>query len=197
MKDRTLIVEVAALAAAVAIFIVAAEAGNRSPTLEPGFVPATGQINPGHAAEPWSDAAMMMQDNRGPSADQSPTPAQNGEQLTAGAVEQSDGNLVPQNPSLPKLHLNDAQRERIRQTLLTKNTEVETKSAKNFTPKIGAKLPEGVNPDGLPSELTQQIPQLADYWYSKMKDQILLVNGLTGEIVEIIPETQPQTTGQT
>jgi hypothetical protein len=120
---------------------------------------------------------------------------------TRGAVEQSGGSIVPQNPSLPKLRLNDAQREQIRQTLLTKDTEVQfrlkaTQSAKNFTPKIGATLPKGVKPDGLPSELTQQIPGLADYGYSKMKDQILLVNEMTGKIVDIIPETQPQTSGQ-
>jgi hypothetical protein len=120
---------------------------------------------------------------------------------TRGAVEQSVGSIVPQNPSLPKLHLNEAQRERIRQTLMTKDTEVEfrlktTQSAKDFTPKIGAALPKGVKPDGLPSELTQQIPELADYGYSKMKDQILLVNAMTGKIVDIIPETQPQTSGQ-
>ncbi len=105
---------------------------------------------------------------------------------------------MPQNPSLPKLHLNDAQRERIRQTLLTKHTEIEfklktTKSAKDFTPKIGAKLPKGVKPDGLPSDLIQQIPQLADYGYSKMKNQILLVNAMTDKVADIIPETQPQT----
>jgi hypothetical protein len=120
---------------------------------------------------------------------------------TRGAVEQSNGNVVPQNPSLPKLNLNDGQREQIRQTLLTKDTEVEfnlktTKSAKNFTPKIGATLPKGVKSLGLPSELTQQIPQLADYGYSKMKDQILLVNEMTNKIANIIPETQLQTTGQ-
>jgi hypothetical protein len=120
---------------------------------------------------------------------------------TQGAVQQNGGNLVPQNPSPPTLHLNDAQRERIRQTLLTKDTEVEfrlstTKSAENFVPKIGASLPTGVKPDGLPSELTQQIPELADYGYSKMKDQILLINEMTGKIVDIISETQPETTGQ-
>ena len=120
---------------------------------------------------------------------------------TRGAVEQSGGNIVRQNPSLPQLHLSDAQRERIRQTLLIKHTEVEfrlktTQSAKDFNPKIGAALPKGVKPDGLPSELTQQIPQLADYGYAKMKDQILLVNAMTGKIVDIIPETQPQTSGQ-
>ncbi len=120
---------------------------------------------------------------------------------TNGAVEQSGGNLVPQNVAPPKLHLNDAQRERIRQTLLTKHTEVEfklkaTKSAESFIPKIGAKLPKGVKANGLPSELTQKIPELADYGYSKMKDQILLVDEMTDKIADIIPETQPQTTGQ-
>jgi hypothetical protein len=120
---------------------------------------------------------------------------------TRGAVEQSGGIVVPQNPSMPALHLSAAQREQIRQTLLTKHTEVEfklktTKPAKDFTPKIGATLPPGVKPDGLPSELTQQIPELADYGYSKMKDQILLVNEMTGKIVEMIPETQPQAAGQ-
>lgn len=120
---------------------------------------------------------------------------------THGAVIQSDGSIVAQNPSLPKLDLNAVQREQVRQTLLTKHTEVEfklktTKSAKDFTPKIGVKIPKGVKPDGLPSDLVQQIPQLADYGYAKMKDQILIVNALTGKIAEIIPEAQPQTTGQ-
>jgi hypothetical protein len=97
--------------------------------------------------------------------------------------------------------LTAAQREQVRQVLLTKHTEVEfrlkaTKSAKDFAPKIGAKLPKGVKPDGLPSELTQKIPQLADYGYAKMRDQILIVNELTGEIAEMIPEAQPQTTGE-
>lgn len=118
-----------------------------------------------------------------------------------GAVEQSGGHLVPQNPTLPKLSLNGAQREQIRRTLLPKRTEVEfklkaTKSAKNFIPIVGAKLPKGIKPDGLPSELIQRIPQLADYGYTKMKEQILLVNEMTGKIVDIIPEAQPQTSGQ-
>jgi hypothetical protein len=117
-----------------------------------------------------------------------------------GAVEQSGGNLVPQNPSPAALHLNDAQRQRIRQSLLTKHTEVEfklktTKPAKDFTPTIGAKLPTGVKANGLPSELTQQIPQLADYGYAKMKGQIILVNEMTNKIAEMIPETPPQPAG--
>ena len=120
---------------------------------------------------------------------------------TSGAVELSGGFQVPQNPKLPTLTLTATQREQIRKTLLTKHTEVEfrlktTKSAQSFNPQVGAKLPTGVKPDGLPSTLTQTVPQLADYGYAKMKDQILLVNEMTGHIAAIIPEKQPQAAGQ-
>ena len=108
-------------------------------------------------------------------------PASAGNSENSAAVELSGGYAVPQKPSLPKLSLNAAQREQIGKTLLTKHTEVEfrlktTKSAANFTSTIGAKLPKGIKAGGLPSKLTEQIPQLADYGYAKMKDQILLVN---------------------
>jgi hypothetical protein len=122
---------------------------------------------------------------------------------TTGAVQLSSGYAISQKPSLPQLGLNAAQREQVRKTLLPKHTEVEfklktTKAAANFTPTIGAKLPKGVKPGGLPAELTQRIPQLSDYGYSKMKGQILLVNPMTGKIAEIIPETPSSqtTTGQ-
>jgi len=124
-----------------------------------------------------------------------------GADANRGVVELSGGNQVPQNPSPQQLALNAAQREQVRKALLTKHSEVEfrlksTKSAKDFIPQVGAKLPKGIKPDGLPPELTQQIPALADYGYAKVKDQILLVNAMSGRIVAMIPETQPQTTGQ-
>jgi hypothetical protein len=52
MKGHILSVPAAVLATATAVAVVAAQAGDRSPTLDPDFVPNTGQINPGHAAEP-------------------------------------------------------------------------------------------------------------------------------------------------
>jgi hypothetical protein len=118
-------------------------------------------------------------------------------EATNGAVELSDGTQVPQKVSPPKLALNTAQREQIRKSLLTTHTEVEfrlksTKPAKDFTPQVGAKLPKGVKPDGLPSELTEKIPGISDYGYAKIKDQIVLVDAMSGKIVAMIPETQPQ-----
>ena len=56
MKDRTIVFEAAGLLAAVAISITAAQAGEKAWTIDPGFIPDTGQINPGSAPKPWSDA---------------------------------------------------------------------------------------------------------------------------------------------
>ncbi len=118
-----------------------------------------------------------------------------------GAIELSGGYIVPQNPALPKLDLNAAQQQKVRDVLGIKNSQIEftlktTKGAKDFTPAVDAKLPAAIKPSGIPSELTQPIPQLADYGYAKMKGQILIVNELTGKIAAIVAELPPQTTGQ-
>jgi len=118
------------------------------------------------------------------------------QQNMQGAVELSNGTKVSQNPSLPKLNLTNAQHEQIRTTLLTKHTEVEfrqkaTKAAKDFTPSVGAKLPKGINGHSLPPQVLSQIPELRDYKYVKMKDQVLIVNGMTKKIVDMFQETQP------
>jgi hypothetical protein len=117
---------------------------------------------------------------------------------TQGAVELSNGTKVPQNPSLPKLNLTNEQREQIRKGVLGRNTEVEfrlksTKAAKNFTPQVGAKLPKGVKGHSLPPAVLAKLPQLRDYKYVTMKDQVLIVNAMTKTIVDLFPETHPVT----
>ena len=115
-----------------------------------------------------------------------------------GAVELSNGTKVPQNPTLPKLNLTNAQREQIRKGVLVEHTEVEfhlkaTKAVKDFTPAVGAKLPKGVTGHSLPSAVLSEVPQLRDYKYVKMKDQVLIVNAMTKTIVDLFSETQPIT----
>ncbi|MEH2513549.1 hypothetical protein V1291_004903 [Nitrobacteraceae bacterium AZCC 1564] len=113
-----------------------------------------------------------------------------------GAVELSNGTKVPQNPSLPKLDFTNMQREQIRKAVLTEHNEVQfrlaaTKPAKDFAPEVGAKLPKGVKAQSLPTPVLSQMPELRDYMYVKMKDQVLIVNGMTNKIVDMFPETQP------
>ena len=119
-----------------------------------------------------------------------------GQSSIQGAVELSNGTKVAQNPSLPKLNLTNMQREQIRETVLTEHNEVEfrlkaTKPAKDFTPAVGATLPKGVKAQSLPTPVLSQIPELRDYMYVKMKDRVLIVNGMTNKIVDMFPETQP------
>jgi hypothetical protein len=104
MKSPVFIVPAAVLLTATAVAILAAQAANRSPTLDPGFVPSTGQINTGHAADPWSDAppqqqplsqeearaALMMPDDGAPSAGQGSVGQTPGEQLTTSSTSISD-----------------------------------------------------------------------------------------------------------
>jgi hypothetical protein len=121
------------------------------------------------------------------------SPAQSNAQ---GAVELSNGIEVPQNQSLPKLNLTNARRESIRKAVLTEHNEVEfrlkaTKPAKDFTPAVGATIPKGVKAQSLPTAVLSQMPELRDYMYVKMKDQVLIVNGMTNKIVDIFPQTQP------
>jgi hypothetical protein len=113
-----------------------------------------------------------------------------------GAVELSDGTKVPQNPSLPKLNLTNIQREQIRKAVLTEHNEVEfqlaaTKAAKDFAPSVGAKIPKGVKAQSLPTPVLSQMPELRDYMYVKMKDQVLIVNGMTNTIIDVFSQTEP------
>lgn len=113
-----------------------------------------------------------------------------------GAVELSNGTNVAQNPSLPKLNLTNMQREQIRKAVLTEPNEVEfrlksTKPAKDFTPAVGAPIPKGVKAQSLPTPVLSQMPELRNYMYVKMKDQMLIVNGMTNKIVDMFAETQP------
>ena len=103
---------------------------------------------------------------------------------------------VPVSAPLPALNLTDAQREQIRKVVVTKNTDIQfrlkpTKSAKDFTPEIGATLPKGVKGQALPAEATAQLPKLRSYLYVTMQDQVLIVNGMSNKIVDMFSETQP------
>jgi hypothetical protein len=112
-----------------------------------------------------------------------------------GAVELSNGTRVPQNPSLPKLNLTNMHRK----VVLTERNQVEfrlkaakaAKAAKSFTPADGAKIPKGLKAQSLPTPVLSQMPELRDYTYVKMKNQVLIVNGMSNKIVDMFSETQP------
>jgi hypothetical protein len=110
-----------------------------------------------------------------------------------GSVVQSVPPAISQNPSVPRLHLSDAQRNQIQQVLRGKNTEVTfgtkaTKSTQSFNPTVGAKIPASLKLHSLPPPLIYQMPELKRYTYLKFKHQVLIINPMTRAIVDMFPE---------
>jgi hypothetical protein len=103
-------------------------------------------------------------------------------------------NPVPDHPSVPPpLQLTDPQRAQIRAALDQEHSDVnfedkETKAAASAKPAVGAKLPKGVTAHPLPQVLISQVPVLREYKYVKFRDQILIVNPVTMDIVEMFPQ---------
>jgi len=112
----------------------------------------------------------------------------------SGDVIQSVPPPVSQKPQLPPVNLTDDQRAKIRQVLSTRNTEVTfqlktTKPAQSFEPMVGAKVPMGLKAHSLPPPLIYEIPALKHYTYLKLKGQVLIVDPMTGKIVDMFSET--------
>jgi hypothetical protein len=108
-------------------------------------------------------------------------------------VIQSKGPGVPVSGTVAQLHLSDAQRARIAEVLATKDTEVDLKlkahkDSKSFEAKVDAKLPKDLKAEAFPQPLITEIPATRGYAYLKFKGEILIVNELTGKIVDKFPE---------
>ena len=119
------------------------------------------------------------------------------QQSTTGAhpaaVPQTGAGAVPQSVRPRPLQLTDSQRVRIQQVLTTTHSETtltkkSTPAEQNFRPQVGAKIPGGFHPHGIPKPLITEIPMLKQYAYMKFNNQILIVDGTTKEIVDVIPE---------
>lgn len=96
-------------------------------------------------------------------------------------------------PNLPQLNLSDMQRQKIRQAVMSKDTEVTfqlkmTRSLKDFKPAVGAKIPPHLPTHALPSRLNSEFPVLKHYKYTKMKGEVLIVNPMTKNVVDMFPE---------
>lgn len=197
MKDRTIIVEAGGLMAAVAIFITAAQAGEKAWTIDPGFVPDTGQINPGSAPKPWSDAppqgqqpsqqearaALMMPDNGVSSA---------GEAGPIGATLQtmpekfSDRNKVLDHVPTTAwpLPLNEQQREQIYKTVMADKSQPAGDAAA-LKPGDFLTYEQTLDEHPLPPAVTT-IDGLQGLEYVKGKDKVLLVRPPNGFVVDEI-----------
>jgi hypothetical protein len=118
---------------------------------------------------------------------------QSASQDAGKVVIQSTGPGVPVAGTVAPLHLSDAQRARIAEVLATKDTEVdlnlkEHKDSKSFEARIDEKVPKDLKAEAFPLPLITEMPATREYAYLKFKGEILIVNPLSGKIVEKFPE---------
>ncbi len=109
-----------------------------------------------------------------------------------GEVVLSNHGTVSQKQSPPPLNLSDAQREDVRHAVDLHGISVsfalpQTKSAQNFSPSVGGKIPNGLKPHALPRPLIYRIPVLRSYEYLKFKDQVLIIDPMKRTIVDMFP----------
>jgi hypothetical protein len=105
---------------------------------------------------------------------------------------QGNGAPVPPQSPLPPLSLSDDQRAEVSRAVAVDHTAAsiaKNKAATAFEPAVGARLPAGVGLNPLPRPLVYRIPVLKQYTYVKFKHRVLIVNGLTRTIVDMLPET--------
>ena len=209
MKGRILIAA-AALATAAPLFVFAAQADDASPATQPGFAPDTGQINPGHAAQPWSAAAPLPQDQQPAQEDARAalmTPdngeANNGAAAAGANAGPSD---VPAGPigatvqTMPAkfskrndlldhmpmmawpLPLNEQQRQQIYQAVMADTSPPAAETAK-LKPADSLTFQQRRDMRPLPESLGA-IDGLRGLQYLKGKDKVLLVRPSTGIIVD-------------
>jgi hypothetical protein len=195
VKGYMIIIATAALLTAAAF--IAAQAGERAWTIDPGFVPDTGQINPGSAPKPWSDttvqgqqpsqedarAALMTPDNGVSSA---------GEAGPIGATMQtmpekfSNRNKVLDHVPTTAwpLPLNEQQREQVYKAVMADGSQPPDGAAA-LKPGSFLTYEQTLDEQPLPPAVAT-IDGLQGLKYVKGKDKVLLVRPPNGTVVDEI-----------
>ena len=89
------------------------------------------------------------------------------------------------NPAkVPDLHLTAAQKQTIYSSI-SNQKQKETAPA-TFQPQVGAVVPGSIELQQLPKTLVDLVPELKNYEYAMVTNQVLLVDPKSKQVVEII-----------
>lgn len=88
----------------------------------------------------------------------------------------------------PPLKLTDAQRQQVSQAVGKEDTLA--KAPADFQPTIGAKMPTQAKlaAHPLPRPLIYRVPELKQYYYARLPDQVLIIDPMTSKVVDIIAQ---------
>jgi hypothetical protein len=116
--------------------------------------------------------------------------------IFAGAVallaimpDQASAQDATQSPStdpqsLPKLELNDAQKQTIYTSIV--NLNLKNESVSGFQPIAGAVVPEQIKLEPMPKTIVEHMPATAGYEIARVSSQGIIVDPKTRRVVEVI-----------
>jgi hypothetical protein len=70
------------------------------------------------------------------------------------------------------------------------------KTPKDFTPSIGARVPNSVYLHGFKPDIAGKVPSLKRLWYAYLDGEIALVDGMQSKVVAVIPFPESGSVGQ-
>jgi hypothetical protein len=89
----------------------------------------------------------------------------------------------------PPLQLNDQQRRKIQDALVTAHSAQKTPD--KFEAKVGEKVPTKLKLDAMPAPLINTEPVLKQYDFVKLDNEILVVDPMDSTVVAVIPRKFP------
>jgi len=101
------------------------------------------------------------------------------DEQTTGSLGELNGDYTPT--------LTPAQKQVIWQNLSSEKTMRANKS-KDYAPRLGATVPDGVSVQSLPDDIANDAPGLKGYQYAMLKNEIVIIHPASKKIVDIIKE---------
>lgn len=83
------------------------------------------------------------------------------------------------------LKLTDDQRASIVEAVSSEDTHQRTPA--NFEPRVGASITSAIKPHPLPRPLVNQLPELKEYYYARLDNNVLVIDPMSKKIVDVIP----------
>jgi hypothetical protein len=105
---------------------------------------------------------------------------QGGTAAPGGDASETD---APQN--VPSLGLSQSQRQTVYQSISNQQSKKDT-APLGFRPAVGAHVPDSIKLEPLPKTLVELMPQLKDYEYAFVANQVLIVEPQSKTVVEVI-----------
>lgn len=158
---------------------------------------AAGNTSQNPEGQTTSKSAKMTDDQRNSGsreqAERTATSDKSTKMSGSGATETVDNEKIPGRPNgmltemddQQALELTAAQRAEIWRTLGSDATE---RAPTGFRPKVGEAVPNSLQLQSLPRNVSNQVPAVQPYEYAMLHSQLLIVDPATKKIVAIITE---------